>query len=133
MKLYGGLARVASGSLVAAVAAVTVMSSPAFAKSGITLSVTPHVVKAGQRVHVLAEGGDDGGQNEKLCLGTRAGRGSWRTVRCISDYLGAGGPLSGTYRLPHAGTESFRAQLLAQQGRGYHVELTSATVVVKVR
>ncbi|MGD0561214.1 MAG: hypothetical protein ABSA93_40355 [Streptosporangiaceae bacterium] len=133
MKLYGGLVRVAGGTLIAAVTAVTMMASPAFAKSDISLSVTPHVVKAGQRVHAIATGGDDSAGNEQLCLDIRSGRGSWHTARCISDYLGAGGPLSGTYRLPNAGTESFRAQLLVAQKRGYHVELTSATVVVRVR
>jgi hypothetical protein len=132
MKLHRGLGRVGGGALVAAVAAVAVMASPAFAKSDITLSVTPHVVKTGQQVHVLAAGGDDGMQDERLCLDIRTGHGSWHTARCISDYLGAGGPLSGTYRMQHPGTESFRAQLLVQHGRAYHVELTSATVVISV-
>jgi hypothetical protein len=115
------------------VVAVTMMASPAFAKSDISLSVTPHAVKAGQSVHVVATGGDDGALNEKLCLDIRSGRGGWQTARCVSDLLGAGGPLAGNYRLQHRGTESFRAQLLVQQGRGYRVELTSATVVVTVR
>jgi hypothetical protein len=113
-------------------AAVAMTASPAFAKADLSFSVTPHTVKAGQRVHAVAAGGDDAGQSEQLCLDTRAGRGRWQTVRCVADYLGAGGPLSVSYLLGHAGTDSFRGQLLVKHGRTYRVDLTSPAITVRV-
>jgi hypothetical protein len=136
MKHYGlkggRMAWAAGGAAVAAGLAVAMTASPAAAKENLSLSVTPHSVRAGQVVRVVASGGSDAGQVEQLCLDMRFGHQRWQTAHCVSDYLGAGGPLTGTYRLRHAGTEGFRAQLLVKQGRGYHVDLTSAAVTVRV-
>lgn len=136
MKHYGlrggRMSWAAAGAVMTAGVAVAMMASPASAKEDISLSVTPHAVRAGQSVRVLVAGGDDAGRTEQLCLDMRFGHQRWHTARCVSDYLGAGGPLPGTYRPRHAGTESFRAQLLLKDGRDYHVDLTSATITVRV-
>jgi len=118
-------------------AAVVAVAAPAAsAKSDIGLSVTPRVVRAGQSVHVNASGGDDAYPGEELCLDAHPGRAAWRTVKCVSDYRGTGGPLLDTIRLTRRGEESFRAQLLRLRGpRDGHpvVDRTSGTIVVTVR
>jgi hypothetical protein len=117
-------------------AVVVVAAPPAFAKSDIGLLVAPRVVHAGQSVHVTASGGDDAYASEELCLDTHPGRMAWHTVKCVSDYRGAGGPLLDTIRLTHRGSESFRAQILRLSGphnRHAIVDRTSGTIVVTVR
>jgi hypothetical protein len=130
---YGGTIRIMGGAVVVAGLAVTLLATAASAKENLSFSVTPHSVKAGQRVHAVVAGGSDAGQAEQLCLDIRPGNGRWATVRCISDPFGAGGPLSDNYQLRRAGTDSFRGQLLVKEGRTYHVELTSGTITVRVR
>jgi hypothetical protein len=117
-------------------AVVAAAAPPAFAKSDIGLSATPRAVHAGQSVHVNASGGDDAYSSEELCLDAHSGRMAWHTLKCVSDYRGAGGPLLDTIRLTHRGKESFRAQLLRLSGphnRHAVVDRTSGTIVVTVR
>ena len=117
-------------------AVVAAAAPPAFAKSDVGLSVTPRAVHAGQSVHVNASGGDDAYSSEELCLDAHLGRLAWHTLKCVSDYRGAGGPLLDTIRLTHRGKESFRAQLLRLSGphnRHAVVDRTSGTIVVTVR
>ena len=119
-----------------AASAVAVAAPPAFAKSDIGLAVSPRAVHAGQSVHVNASGGDDAYANEELCLDAHPGRMAWRTVKCVSDYRGAGAPLLDTIRLTRRGNESFRAQLLRLSGphnRHAVVDRTSGTIVITVR
>ena len=133
MRRYGGTIRLMGAAALVAGVAVATMASPAFAKADLSFSVSPHTVKAGQRVHAVVAGGDDAGQTEQLCLDLRVGNGRWQTVRCVSDPFGAGGPLSDNYLLRQKGTDQFRGQLLVKNGRNYRVDLTSATVTIHIR
>ncbi|GEM_PF-3962131 len=116
MKRYRPVGRRVAVLGLTGAAVVAVAASPAFAKSGVGLWVTPRVVHAGQSVHVNASGGDDAYSSEELCLDAHPGRAAWHTVKCVSDNQGTGGPLLDTIRLTHRGSESFRAQLLRLGG-----------------
>ncbi|MCB5906175.1 hypothetical protein [Streptomyces pinistramenti] len=119
-------------------AAVALATSPAFAKGGIDLTVTPRTVAVGHTVKVAAGGNDDAAAYLRTCIQQRTGtHGTWHTATC--------GKLSGaredakanaSVKAAHRGALQFRAVLYGSEtphDKHPVVERTSPVKTVTVR
>ena len=116
----------------ACVAALCLAAGPAEAKSGLTVSVVPVVVKGApvDEFRVTASGGDDAAGYQRLCLQESSG-GAWRTLTCGPVELGTGGTVRAFVQRTGSRSESVRAELLRvarRKGSKTVVDLVSSPI-----
>jgi len=100
----------------AVVSALCLATSPAAAKSGLVVTVTPVSVSTGgvatSLLSVSASGGDDAAGMQKLCLQQRSPGRRWRTLTCGRVELGTGGTVQAVVQRRESGRQYFRAELV---------------------
>ncbi|MER0477860.1 hypothetical protein ABR737_05795 [Streptomyces sp. Edi2] len=115
-----GLKRLAViGSLGAASAALA--TSPAFAKSDISIEATPHTVHVGQVVKVHGQGGDDAERYTTLVIQQRSGKpGHWSNWRTVKQDFGF--EVNANVKATQAGELQFRSVLYATDENHQHAK-----------
>ncbi|QHC23190.1 hypothetical protein [Streptomyces sp. GS7] len=129
--------RTARAAVVAAVgiSALGLSAVTAFAKISYDFKVSPHVVKAGARVHVKGDASNDDDRFQKFCVQQRQGTGSWRTVKCAHGAVFDGGAVDTWVRAEHRGTLQFRGALYETgwNANKLHLQMVTPTETVRVR
>jgi len=116
----------------ASVAALCLVAGPAEAKSGLTVSVVPVVVRGAptDEFRITASGGDDAAGYQRLCLQESSGA-AWRTLTCGPVELGTGGTVRAIAWRTGSRSQSVRAELLRvarHKGSKTVVDLVSSPI-----
>ncbi|MDT0457348.1 hypothetical protein RM550_16645 [Streptomyces sp. DSM 41527] len=118
--MKSGLKRLAViGSL--GVASAALATSPAFAKSDISIEATPHTAHVGSVVKVHGQGGDDAERYTTLVIQQRSGKpGHWSNWRTVKQDFGF--EVRADVKATQAGELQFRSVLYATDENHQHAK-----------
>ncbi|MEU8689859.1 hypothetical protein [Streptomyces sp. NPDC048665] len=117
----------------AGVAALGLSTVTASAKISYDFKVSPHTVKAGERVHVKGDASNDSEDFQKFCVQQRQGKGPWRTVKCAHGGIGLGGAVDTWVQAKRRGTLQFRGALYEAGWTSHRLHLQTVTPAEAVR